>query len=69
LPSEGNFFMLDIKRPVQPVIAEFRRKGVLVGRPFPPMTEHLRVSVGTADEMDRFMVAFKEIFATKAASG
>jgi histidinol-phosphate/aromatic aminotransferase/cobyric acid decarboxylase-like protein len=25
------------------------------------MTEHLRVSVGTADEMRRFMVAFKEI--------
>jgi histidinol-phosphate/aromatic aminotransferase/cobyric acid decarboxylase-like protein len=35
---------------------------VLVGRPFPPMTEHLRVSVGTADEMNRFMTAFKEIF-------
>ena len=38
-----------------------QKKGVLVGRPFPPMIEHLRVSIGTADEMDRFMVAFKEI--------
>ena len=27
----------------------------MVGRPFPPMNEHLRVSVGTADEMQRFM--------------
>jgi histidinol-phosphate/aromatic aminotransferase/cobyric acid decarboxylase-like protein len=26
------------------------------------MTEHLRVSVGTEDEMNRFMTAFKEIF-------
>ena len=28
-----------------------------------PMDEHLRVSVGTAEEMRRFMVAFKKIFA------
>jgi histidinol-phosphate aminotransferase len=62
IPSEANFFMVHIKRPVVPVIEEFRRRGVLVGRPFPPMLEHLRVSVGTEDEMNRFMVAFKEIF-------
>lgn len=62
IPSEGNFFMVHIKRQVQPVIEEFRTRGVGVGRPFPPMLEHLRVSVGTAEEMDRFMTAFKEIF-------
>jgi len=61
IPSEANFFMVHIRRPVQPVIEEFRKKGVLVGRPFPPLTEHLRVSVGTADEMSRFLTAFKEI--------
>ena len=66
IPSETNFFMVHIKRPVQPVIAEFQKKGVLVGRPFPPMTEHLRVSVGTSDEMGRFMAAFKEIMLTPA---
>lgn len=70
IPSEGNFFMVHIKRPVQPVIEDFRKRMVLVGRPFPPMMEHLRVSIGTADEMRRFMVAFREIFANgKAASG
>jgi histidinol-phosphate aminotransferase len=62
IPSETNFFMVHIKRPVQPVIEEFRSRGVGVGRPFPPMLEHLRVSIGTAEEMDRFMVAFKQIF-------
>jgi histidinol-phosphate aminotransferase len=66
IPSETNFFMVGLKRPVRPVIAEFEKRGVLVGRPFPPMTEHLRVSVGTADEMKRFMVAFREIMATPA---
>jgi len=63
IPSETNFFMVHLRRPVKPVIAEFQTKGVLVGRPFPPMLQHLRVSVGTADEMSRFMVAFKDIMA------
>jgi histidinol-phosphate aminotransferase len=68
IPSDANFFMVHLKKPVQPVIDEFRKKGVLVGRPFPPMTEHLRVSIGTAEEMSRFMVAFKEIMSTRTAS-
>jgi histidinol-phosphate aminotransferase len=62
LPSQANFFMVGIGREVVPVIDEFKKRGVLVGRPFPPMTKHLRVSVGTADEMSRFLTAFKEIF-------
>ena len=67
IPSQTNFFMVSIGREIQPVIEEFRQRKVLVGRPFPPMTTHMRVSVGTADEMDRFMKAFKEIFPAKAA--
>ena len=43
-------------------------RGVLVGRPFPPMLEYLRVSVGTPDEMRRFLGAFKEIVARKTAA-
>jgi len=66
IPSETNFFMVEIGREIQPVIEEFRTRKVAVGRPFPPMTKHMRVSVGTAEEMDRFMTAFKEIFPQKA---
>jgi histidinol-phosphate aminotransferase len=66
LPSETNFFMVHLGgRQVQPVIDEFRAKKVLVGRPFPPMTDHMRVSVGTPEEMGRFVTAFKEIFPAK----
>jgi histidinol-phosphate aminotransferase len=57
--------MVSIGREIQPVIDEFREKKVLVGRPFPPMNTHMRVSVGTAEEMDRFTKAFKEIFPQK----
>lgn len=65
LPSDTNFFMVHLRRDVTPVIDAFKAKGVLVGRPFPPMVEHLRVSVGTADEMDRFLRAFREIIADR----
>ena len=65
MPSETNFFMVHLRRQVQPVIEEFRARGVLVGRPFPPMHEHLRVSVGTPDEMRRFLTAFREIVGRK----
>jgi histidinol-phosphate aminotransferase len=61
IPSETNFFMVNLRRPMEPLVQEFRKKGVLVGRPFPPLTEHLRVSIGTPDEMQRFMVAFRDI--------
>jgi histidinol-phosphate aminotransferase len=59
--------MVNLKRPVVPVIDEFKKKGVLVGRPFPPLNEHLRVSIGTAAEMNRFMVAFKSIMTQNTA--
>jgi histidinol-phosphate aminotransferase len=67
IPSQTNFFMVSLEgRTVQPVIEEFRAKGILVGRPFPPMLQHLRVSIGLPEEMDRFTKAFKEIFPKKA---
>ncbi len=62
IPSEANFFMVHVGRDVSGVAEEFRKRGVLVGRKFPPMNNWLRISVGTEPEMDRFMVVFKEIF-------
>lgn len=61
IPSETNFFMVNLKRNVRPVIQAFRQRGILVGRPFPPLDEHLRVSVGTPAEMERFMTGFDAI--------
>jgi histidinol-phosphate aminotransferase len=58
--------MVGLKREVSEVAPEFQKRDVLVGRPFPPMTKHLRVSVGTQAEMDKFVAAFKEIMAAPA---
>jgi histidinol-phosphate aminotransferase len=63
IPSETNFFMVNVKKDADQVSAEFKKRGVLVGRKFPPMNEWLRVSVGTPEEMQRFMTAFKAILA------
>jgi len=69
LPSETNFFMLDCRTPVAPIRRAFRERGVAVGRDFPPMLNHLRVSIGTEDEMGRFMNAFEDISGTIAMGG
>ena len=62
IPSETNFFMVHTGRPASEVRAEFRKSDVAVGRDFPPMLDYLRVSIGTEEEMKRFLVAWKEIF-------
>ena len=62
IPSATNFFMVHTGRPASEVRAEFRKRDVAVGRDFPPMLDYLRVSIGTEEEMKRFLVAWNEIF-------
>jgi len=63
VPSQANFFMVDLKRSVKPVIVGMRDRGVHVGRLFPAMPQHLRVTVGTPEEMQAFLSAFKTVMA------
>ena len=62
IPSDANFFMVNVGRDVVPVADEFQKLNILVGRRFPPMNNWLRVSIGTEPEMDRFIAAFKQLF-------
>lgn len=59
LPSETNFVMIDVRRDVKPLIGTIREHGVHVGRLFPAMPHHLRVTIGRPEEMTRFVDAFK----------
>jgi histidinol-phosphate aminotransferase len=61
LPSEANFVMIDMGRDVGPVIASLRDRGIEVGRRFPAMPRHLRVTIGTPDEMKRFVEEFARV--------
>jgi len=63
VPSQANFFMVNIKRNVKPVIGALRDRGVHVGRLFPALPQHLRVTVGTPDEMEAFLNAFRAVMA------
>jgi histidinol-phosphate aminotransferase len=61
LPSEANFVMVDLRSEVRPVIQAFRERGIFVGRVFPALPQHLRVTIGTMEEMTRFAEAFRAI--------
>jgi histidinol-phosphate aminotransferase len=60
VPSSTNFFMVDLKKDVRPVIAGLKEKAVEVGRFFPALPTHLRVTVGTGPQMERFLGAFEQ---------
>jgi histidinol-phosphate aminotransferase len=59
--SETNFVMVDIRRPIDEFKKACEARGVAVGRPFPPLTQHARISIGTAEEMRRAVSVFAEV--------
>jgi histidinol-phosphate aminotransferase len=61
IPSHANFAMMDVGRPVQSVIEYFKKQGILVGRPFPPLNTYLRVSFGRPEEMTAFWRAWDQL--------
>ncbi|HEX8680274.1 MAG TPA: aminotransferase class I/II-fold pyridoxal phosphate-dependent enzyme [Chthoniobacterales bacterium] len=63
IPSHGNFIMFDLKRPVSPVVAAMRERSVQVGRLFPTLPNHMRLTIGKKTEMERFLTAFREVVA------
>lgn len=64
IPSAGNFVSVDVKRPGEPVYQALLQKGVIV-RPVAnyEMPEHLRISIGTESENQRFIDALREVLA------
>ena len=54
LPSHTNFMMHRIHGDLEAYNERMREAGSRVGRPFPPMTDHSRVSFGLPEEMERF---------------
>jgi histidinol-phosphate aminotransferase len=61
IPSYANFAMIKTGRPAKDVIAGFEKQNVLIGRPFPPMLDWVRVTFGQPDEMKTFWAAWDEL--------
>lgn len=62
IQSAGNFVSVDVKRAGEPVYQALLQKGVIV-RPVGnyEMPEHLRISIGTENENQRFLDALREV--------
>ncbi len=61
IPTQANFMMVDVKRPVLPLISALSERGVQVGRVFPALPTHMRVTIGKQAEMETFLSAFREV--------
>jgi histidinol-phosphate aminotransferase len=59
LPSQANFVMHRIPGDLSAYQQRMRERGILVGRPFPPMLTYNRVSVGLPAEMEEFVGALR----------
>jgi len=61
IPSQANFIMFDCKRPVVPIIKAMKDRNVRVGRLFPALPNHMRLTIGKKSEMETFLVTFREV--------
>lgn len=68
IPSEANFVMVHVGGDVAPVIQEFRKRNILVGRKFPSLSDWMRVSIGTRKQMEAFLAALREIVPARAVA-
>lgn len=60
-PSQANFFMVETKRPAIQVIDALAQQNVFIGRVFPALPTHVRVTVGTRADMESFEAAFERV--------
>ncbi len=63
IPSESNKVMIDVGRPGAEVGEALFALKVVVGRTWKALPNHLRVSIGTPDEMAKFRSAFEQVMA------
>src|SRR6185503_15738850 len=62
VPSEANFFMMDVKRPHGEFASAMAANKVIVGRAWPAWPTMVRISVGSEDDMSKFRTAFEKVW-------
>jgi len=63
VPSVSNCFMVDVGRPGNQIVTAMRNEKVYIGRVWQSWPNHVRVTVGTAEEMKKFQAAFLKVMA------
>ena len=62
IEPHANFLMIDTGRNAREFISTMPRMGVAPGRPFPPLDNMLRVTIGTDPEMAKFRDVFWKVY-------
>jgi histidinol-phosphate aminotransferase len=62
IPSQTNFFMMEVKRPGQEFAKAMANEKVIIGRIWPVWPTKVRVTVGTQEEMNKFSAAVSKIW-------
>jgi len=62
IEPSANFMMIEVGVEARELGLALLRKEVAVGRPFPPLNKLLRVTIGTAQDMERFREAFAQVY-------
>ena len=68
VPSETNFFMMEVHRKGQEFAQAMAAEKIFIGRVWPAWPTKVRVTVGTQEEMNKFKAAFTKITATATAA-
>jgi histidinol-phosphate aminotransferase len=61
IPSEANMIMIDCKRPGREVYTAMLQHKIAIGRSWPSLPTHVRVTIGTGDDMAKFKAAFTRV--------
>ena len=61
MPSEANMLMFDTRKPGRQVFDALLKEKVAIGRSWASMPTHVRISIGTAEEMAKFRAAFAKV--------
>jgi len=62
IDPHANFMMIDVGRNARAFIDAMPRMGVAPGRPFPPLDNLLRITIGTDAEMSNFRDVFWKVY-------
>jgi len=63
VPSEANFFMMEVGRPGGDFARALAEQKVIIGRVWPAWPTKVRVTIGTQDEMNKFKAACEKVMA------
>jgi histidinol-phosphate/aromatic aminotransferase/cobyric acid decarboxylase-like protein len=64
IPSESNCFMINVNRPGKEFYQAMAAQKVFIGRNWPVWPNHVRVSIGSKEEMAKFKEAFAKVYNT-----